>query len=76
MNGFEIDEGGPQGIVDGGLVNLVEARRFLGGVSRAFLYVEFEKGRLPFVKIGRRRMVPRQALIAYAAERLRGGTGT
>ena len=56
----------------GGLLDLTEARAFLGGVSRAFLYAEFESGRLQSVKIGRRRMVPRNALIDYVASRLRG----
>ena len=61
-------------LVSDGLVTITEARAFLGGVSRAFLYKEFDEGRLPFVHVGRRRMVPRQALIAYAAERLHGGS--
>ncbi len=39
----------------------------------ATIYREFDRGAIPFVKVGRRRMVPKTALIAYAAERLRGG---
>lgn len=60
-------------IVRGGLLSLAEVRVFLGGVSRGFLYAEFESGRLPFVKVGRRRMVPRNALVSYAAARMKGG---
>ena len=60
-------------IVDRGLVSIPEACAFLGGVSRAFIYLEFERGRLRSVGVGRRRMIPRQALVEYAAERLHGG---
>lgn len=59
-------------VVGSGLVAISDACAFLGGVSRAFLYSEMERGHLPFVKIGRRRMVPRKALVKYAAARLHG----
>jgi excisionase family DNA binding protein len=57
-----------------GLVPVSEAAEFLG-VSRSLLYALMDRGELPFVKIGRCRRIPRRALLAFAAERLRGGEG-
>jgi excisionase family DNA binding protein len=57
-----------------GLVPVSEAAEFLG-VSRSMVYVLMENGQLPYVKIGRARRIPRRALLAFAAERLRGGEG-
>ena len=61
-----------QAVVAEGLMSISAVREFLGGVSRAFLYNEFNRGNLPWVAIGRRRMVPRQALVDYAAKRIGG----
>jgi excisionase family DNA binding protein len=55
-----------------GLISVSEAAEFLG-VSRSMVYVLMEDGQLPYVKIGRARRIPRRALLAFAAERLRGG---
>ena len=35
----------PAGVVAGGLLSIPDAQRFLGGVSRAFLYLEFGRDR-------------------------------
>ena len=43
------------------------------GLSRAFLYRENQAGRLPFVKQGRRTLIPRRALVKMLAGGLRGG---
>ena len=63
-------------VVGDGLLAISDACAFLGGVSRAFLYSEMERGHLPFVKIGRRRMVPRKGLVSYASTRLSGDVET
>ena len=44
-----------------------EAAR-ITGVSRAFLYLEMQRGRLSSVKIGRRRLVRRSDLLAWVGE--------
>ncbi len=58
-------------MVDSGLARIDEGCRFLG-ISRAKLYEIMEKGELPYVKIGRSRRLPRQALKEFAAQRLVG----
>lgn len=40
------------------------------GIGRTLLYEEIAEGRIETVTIGRKRLVPRQALVAYV-ERLR-----
>ena len=50
------------------LVDLTTAARLLG-VSRTSLYVLMDSGALPSRHVGRRRLVPRAALEAYAAGR-------
>jgi excisionase family DNA binding protein len=59
-------------LVAGGLVSIDEAMGFLH-VSRSALYALMEQGLLQYVKLGRSRRVPRQALIELAAANLRGG---
>jgi excisionase family DNA binding protein len=54
---------------DGGPVQLLsihEAAR-IAGVGRTTLYAELQAGRLPSVKIGRRRLIPADALAKVAA---------
>ncbi len=48
-----------------------QACEFLG-VSRSWLYEQMEGGLLPWVKLGRRRVIPKRALVEFAAERLCG----
>jgi excisionase family DNA binding protein len=61
-------------LLEGGLLPVSEAAEFLG-VSRSMVYALMEDGQLPYVKIGRARRIPRRALLAFAAERLRGSEG-
>lgn len=61
-------------LVDSGLARIDEGCRFLG-ISRAKLYEIMERGELPYVKIGRSRRLPRQALKEFAAQRLVGRAG-
>jgi len=51
--------------MDGGLT-VAEAVRF-AGVGRSTLYGEMEAGRLPYSKVGRRRIVARRGLVALLA---------
>jgi excisionase family DNA binding protein len=48
-------------------VDLTTAAQLLGGISRTSLYSLMDSGELPSRKVGRRRLVPRAALEAYAA---------
>lgn len=58
-------------LVSEGLVTIREAAEFLG-IGRTLVYVLLEQGHLPSAKIGRRRVIPKQALIRFSAERLSG----
>lgn len=60
------------GLVGAGLLNVEQACEWTG-LSRAKLYQLMDKGELPYVKIGRARRIPKQALIEFAAANLRGG---
>ena len=60
-------------LVNEGLVSIPEAARFLG-VGRTLIYLLLERGELPSAKVGKRRVIPRKALVALAAGRLTGGT--
>jgi len=55
-----------------GCIGISEAMRF-SGLSRSTLYAAMEAGELPFVKIGRRRLLPRQSLVQWLARGWRGG---
>ena len=55
-------------LVQEGCASVDEAARFLG-IRRAKLYLEMEVGRLVYLKIGRRRVIPWRALREYLAER-------
>lgn len=46
-----------------------EGADFLG-VCRSTIYKYMDSGKLPFVKIGRSRRIPRKALVELAAEHL------
>ena len=58
-------------LVEGGLLSIDEAWAFLS-ISRAQLYNIMEAGKLPYVKLGKRRMIPRNAVLELA----RGGLVT
>ena len=62
-----------EALVTEGLLTVKEAAAFLS-ISRSKLYELMDHGELPFVKIGRSRRVPRQAVVELAARGLRGGS--
>jgi excisionase family DNA binding protein len=57
-----------------GLMTVAEAAEFLS-LGRTTLYGLMDAGRLPYVKIGRARRIPRAALVRLAAENLKGHLG-
>lgn len=59
-------------LVGEGLMTVEQACEWIG-LSRAKLYQLMEQGRLPYVKVGKARRIPKQALVEFAAEHLRGG---
>jgi excisionase family DNA binding protein len=59
-------------VLSDGCVGIHEAVRF-SGLSRSTLYAAMDIGELAFVKIGRRRLLPRRALVEWLAFGLRGG---
>lgn len=58
-------------LVEEGLLRVNECCRFLG-ISRSLVYELMDAGKIPFVKIGRSRRVPRQALKEFAASHFVG----
>lgn len=40
----------------------------ISGVSRAFLYLEMQRGKLDSIKVGRRRLIRRSDLLAWLGE--------
>jgi excisionase family DNA binding protein len=63
----------PRELAADGAMTVIEAARWLG-VSRSTLYELLGGGGIRALRIGRRRLVPREALRAYLAERLADGT--
>ena len=63
-----------QQLLTDGSVNVTEATRFTG-LGRTFLYSLMEQGRLRYVKVGKRRLIPRSELVRLLAEGLKGGDG-
>ena len=64
-------------LLEDGCFTIEEAVRF-SGLGRSFLYEQMKAGRLPYIKIGNARRVPRRALQRFLAEHLVAGrqTGT
>ena len=56
----------PARLVEEGMVSVVEAAAF-SGISRSELYVRMARGELKFLKIGKRRLIPRRSLVAMLA---------
>lgn len=50
-----------------GLISVPDAARFLG-VCRAEVYLQMNRGNLPSAKIGKRRLIPRRAVVDMAAK--------
>jgi excisionase family DNA binding protein len=59
-------------IVDDGAVDVTEACRFTG-IGRSFLYGLMDAGQLNYVKLGKRRLIPRAELKRLLAESLKAG---
>jgi excisionase family DNA binding protein len=57
------------GQVADGCLAVEEATEF-SGIGRSELYLRMERGELPFVKIGRRRLIPPRALVKLLEENL------
>ena len=58
---------GPLGERDRLVLTITEAAEVLG-ISRAFAYELAARGELPMIRLGRRRLVPRKALLAMLGE--------
>lgn len=56
-----------------GLLTVAEATQFIG-LGKSMLYQLMERGRLPYVRIGRARRIPKRALVQLAAGNLVGYT--
>ena len=56
-------------ILKDGLQRVSDAAKFLG-VSRSHIYSLMEQGELPYVKLGKSRRVPKQAVLNLAAGHL------
>jgi excisionase family DNA binding protein len=50
------------GLLEDGVMTVPEGQEF-SRLSRSALYALMERGELPYVKLGKRRMIPRRALI-------------
>jgi hypothetical protein len=62
-----------EALVGDGLVTVLEAQAFTR-LSRSDLYARMERGELVYVRLGKRRLIPRRALIDLAGRNLVGGT--
>lgn len=56
-------------LVEEGLLSIEEAKTF-SRLSRSDLYARMERGELSYVKLGRRRLIPRIALVEMAGRGL------
>jgi excisionase family DNA binding protein len=52
-----------------GAVSVISAAKFVGA-GRTFIYHEMRAGRLPFARIGRKRVIPLAALRSYLEARI------
>ena len=59
-------------LVADGCLSVSDATAF-SGIGLSQLYTEMASGRLPYVQHGRRRLIPRKALVRLLASGLRGG---
>jgi excisionase family DNA binding protein len=50
--------------VSEGCMTIAQAQQFTG-LGRSLLYVEMERGNLPYVKVGKRRLIPRRGLLQF-----------
>lgn len=59
----------PADLLAGGCFSVTEAAKF-AGLGRTSIYEAMDSGELPSLKRGRRRLIPKRALIAWLAEGL------
>jgi hypothetical protein len=57
------------GLVEDGLMTVPEAQEF-SRLSRSDLYARMERGDLAYCKLGKRRMIPRRAMVELARQGL------
>jgi excisionase family DNA binding protein len=62
----------PSELLSDGSMSVLDAAKFLG-VGRSYLYNAMERGELRYVRLGRRRLIPKRELVRFAAENLTGG---
>ena len=65
----DLDERSRRDLLADGVMSIAEAVAF-AGLSRTTLYGAMDAGALAYVKRGRRRLIPRRALVAWLAEGL------
>lgn len=63
-----------ESLLNDGCLHIAEAARF-SGLSKSSLYLAMERGDLLYVKVGRRRLIPRAGLIQWLAEHVGGDSG-
>ncbi len=54
-----------------GCMRVHEAARF-AALGKSTLYLAMDRGDLPFIKVGRRRLIPRAALVQWLAQHVIG----
>ncbi len=57
------------GLVSDGLMTIPEAEEF-SRLSRSDLYARMDRGELAYCKLGKRRMIPRRAMVEMARQGL------
>jgi excisionase family DNA binding protein len=62
----------PDELLADGCLDVAGSAEFLC-CGRTFLYAEMDAGRLQYIKLGRRRLIPRRELVRFAAAAIRGG---
>jgi excisionase family DNA binding protein len=60
-------------ILEDGLLSVKGACAFLG-TGKTFVYQAMADGEIAYVVLGRKRLLPKRALIEYAARNLKGGS--
>ena len=59
-------------LVSDGCLTVDQSMKFTG-LCRSKLYEHLQQGRIPVVKVGRRTLIPKRALIRFLAEHLKTG---
>ena len=69
MDSRQVADAAATDLVSGGVMNILEAAEY-ARLSRAEIYRAMGAGELAFVKVGRRRMIPKNAIIAWLGRHL------